>query len=259
MYYGASLDLRMADSPADFAQYIDSLGLSHVELRHNYLDSRDQPPSVAELVDVRESYGLTYTVHAPYSDCNPGHLNETLRRATGESLKRALDTAAAVGAGAVVTHGGAVRRSYPEHVKRRSREQAVRTIREAAAHAADVGVPLCVENSRQKRTTQYTTETPDRLAAFLDDVAVGVDTESLGVTVDVGHAKATGVEPTAFVEAVEHPVVVAHLHDNDGDADDHDPLPTYRSVAAELGATYNVLEMKSKADIAECVAGETAG
>jgi sugar phosphate isomerase/epimerase len=151
----------------------------------------------------------------------------------------------------VVVHGGAVKRSYPDHVKEYARSQAVQTIREAARHADDVGVPLAVENQRRKETKRYNTSTPATLASFLDDV--DVDSVYLGVTLDVGHAKATGLEPSAFVDAFGDRIVVAHLHDNDGSADDHDPLPEFESVAAEVGAPYNVLEMKSKTDIETCV------
>ena len=253
MHYGASLDLRMDDSPEEFAQFLTDRGLSHVEVRHNYLDSRSPAPTADRLAELRERYDLTYTVHAPYSDCNPGHLNDSLRAAAADSLVDALDLAAAIGAGAVVTHGGAVRRAYPDRVKSQAREQAVKTIREAGSHAADVGVPLCVENSRQKAKTEYTTSTPDRLAAFLDDVD-GAD-RLVGATLDVGHANASGIDPAAFVERLDDPPVVCHLHDNDGASDDHDPLATYESVAADVGATYNVLEMKSKADIERCIEG----
>ena len=255
MNVGASLDLRMDDTPESFARHLTSLGLSHVEIRHSYLDTRPDQPEPAAFRALAERYGLTYTVHAPYTDCNPANLNERLRLAAADSLIDSLEFAAAVGAGAVVAHGGAVKRGYPEHVHEHAREQAVRTLRTAAAHAAEVGVPLCVENQRRKPRKRYHTATPDRLAALLADVGDGVDDDALGVTLDVGHAKASGVDVEAFLEAVGDRVVVAHLHDNDGSSDDHDPLPGYEAVARQVGAEYTVLEMKSRADIERCVRG----
>ena len=251
MRYGASLDLRMADSPEQFIDYLDSLDLSHVEIRKSYLDTRANPPAATHLADLRESYDVTYTLHAPYTDWNPGNLHEPLRQAARDSIVRTLDLAAAIGADAVVVHGGAVRRNYPDDVKAHARRQAVRTIREAARHADDVGVHLCVENQRRKTKKRYNTSTPSRLAAFLDDV--GVDSDYLGVTLDIGHAKATGVEYQAFADRFGSRIKVTHLHDNDGRNDDHDPLPDYESVATDIGAPFNVLEMKSKADIERCV------
>lgn len=253
MRYGASLDLRMDDTVAEFAAFLADLGLSHVELRQSYLDTRSPSPTTEELAETRESYDLTYTIHAPYTDANPGNLNESLRRATAESLAETLDTAAAIGADGVVTHGGSVSGAYPGRVRAYAREQAVRTIRTAARHAEDVGVPLCVENQRTKSSTRYNTSTPADLASFLDDV--GVDSPALGVTLDVGHAKASGLDYGAFVERFGDLIVVVHLHDNDGTSDAHDPLPDYESVARAVGAPYNVLEMKSKEDVVRCVGG----
>jgi sugar phosphate isomerase/epimerase len=254
MNYGASLDLRMADSPEEFVQFLDDLGLSHVEIRQSYLDTRSPAPTVEELRALRESSGVSYTLHAPYNDCNAGAFHESLREAMVDSVVDTLETAAAIGASAVVVHGGSVRRGYPDHVHALARDQAVCTIRECARHAADVGVPLCVENSRVKDERRHFTARPTALAEFLDDV--GVDAPALGVTLDVGHAKASGFEVTDFLDAVGDRVVVTHLHDNDGTADDHDPLPAYESVAALVGADYNVLEMKSRADVVACVTGD---
>jgi sugar phosphate isomerase/epimerase len=251
MNYGASLDVRMADSPAQFVDYLDSLGLSHVEIRKSYLETRADPPSVETLAALRESADVTYTLHAPYNDCNAGNLHESLRRAARESIVETLELAADIGAGAVVVHGGSVRREYPDRVHSHARDHAVRTVRAAADRADDLGVHLCVENQRYKEKTRYFTSTPAALAAFLADV--DADTEYLGVTLDVGHAKATGVDYEAFVDRFGDRIRVAHLHDNDGAGDDHDPLPGYESVAADIGAPYNVLEMKSKADIERCV------
>lgn len=253
MHFGASLDLRIDSTLPAFVRYLDGLGLSHIELRGSYLDARPDAPDIGTIRDLRESYDLTYTLHAPYDNCNPGSFAGSLRRATTDRLVEAIDTAAAIGAEAVVVHGGSVPSGYPDPVKEYAREQAVLTVREAARHAADVGVPLCVENQRATTTRQYNTSTPSRLATFLDDIGIGP--EGLGVTLDVGHAKATGVDPISFAKRFGDRIRVTHLHDNDGTADDHDPLPTYESVAADIGAPYNVLEMKTKADIARCVEG----
>lgn len=69
----------------------------------------------------------------------------------------------------------------------------------------------------------------------------------------MGHAKASGVDYGEFVDRFGDRIRVVHLHDNDGTGDDHDPLPTFETVVADVGAPYNVLEMKSPDDIAACV------
>jgi sugar phosphate isomerase/epimerase len=166
-------------------------------------------------------------------------------------VTESLDFAAAADADAVVVHGGTVKEYYPDRAHRRARTQAVESLRECARHAAAVGVPLCLENQRDKPTKRRHTATPDRLSSLLDDA--GVDSEYFGLTLDVGHAKATGVDYAEFVDRFGDRIHVAHLHDNDGTGDDHDPIPEYESVAAAVGAPYNVFEMKSLADVERCV------
>jgi len=248
--FGASLDIRFEESVAEFVRFVVDLGLDHVELRQGYLDVNgwSEPETLRSLAD---DYGVTYTFHAPHVDCAIGNVNEPLRRAAVEGVKDALDLAEAVDGDGVIVHGGSARKRYPEHVRRETREQAVNSIRECATHAEVVGVPLCLENGRETGRKRRHTATPDRMAAFLDDV--GADTEFLRLTLDVGHAKATGVDYGQFVDRFGDRIHVAHLHDNDGEGDDHDPLPSFRSVANEVGAPYNVLEMKSLPDIERCV------
>jgi sugar phosphate isomerase/epimerase len=254
--FGASLDVRFAESVEGFAEFVVDRGLDHVEFRHGYLDVRGTSEPAA-LRALAERHGLTYTVHAPHVDCTPGNLNETHRKAFVSGVRSSLDLASSIDAGGVVVHGGAIRTRYPDRVNRHSREQAVSSLRECARYAAEVDVPLCVENQRDSDGKRRHTATPDRLESFLDDVGIGA--EYLRLTLDVGHAKATGVDHEAFVDRFEARIHVVHLHDNDGTGDDHDPLPSFRAVAADVGAPYNVLEMKSLADIDRCVGGETDG
>ena len=253
--FGASLDIRFDESAAEFAAFLDACGLNHVEVRQGYLDVRDE--AVLESLDaVLATRDLSVTFHAPHIDCAIGNINEGLRQAAVAGVKESLDMAAAVDAGGVVVHGGAARERYPDRVQSFSRKQAVISIRECARHAASVGVPLCLENSRTKPTERRHTATPERLAAFLTDV--DVDTDYLRLTLDVGHAKASGIPYEQFVDRFGDRIHILHLHDNDGTDDDHDPLPEFKAVAADVGAPYNVLEMKSLSDIAACV-NDTAG
>jgi sugar phosphate isomerase/epimerase len=247
------MDLRFTETVPEFVAYITELGLDHVEIRQGYLDCHPEAPSPRELRAIAAETGVTYTIHAPFRDANPGNFNESLRRATADAIKRSLDFARAAGAEAVVVHGGSVPRRYPDRVKAVARDHAVRSLRECARHADDIGVHLCVENQRWKSARERNTETPQRLATFLDDL--GVDSEYLGVTLDVGHAKVTGVDVEAFVEVFGDRIRVAHLHDNDGTADQHKPLPEYEGLVDLLGADYNVFEMKSLANIERCLAG----
>jgi sugar phosphate isomerase/epimerase len=249
---GASLDIRFDESIAAFADYLESQGLNHVEIRQGYVDVRAE--SVVEsLRPVLAARDLSVTVHAPHIDCAMGNINERLRRAAVEGVKTSLDMAAAVDAGGVVVHGGATRQRYPEAVQSFSREQALASVEECARYAASVKMPLCLENSRETPEKCHHTATPERLAAFLADL--DVETDYLRLTLDVGHANVTGIPYGEFVDRFGDRIQIVHLHDNDGTADDHDPLPDYETVVDDVGAPYNVLEMKALDDIRACVDG----
>ncbi len=250
---GAAADLRFEESVAEFCAHVSSLGLDHVELKREYLLAPPEGPSAERIGAIADEHGVSLTLHAPFRDCNLGSFNDASREAAVAQVCATLDDAATAGAGAVVVHGGSVRRHYPERVRAKARRGAIRSLRECAAHAAEVGVPLCLENQPRSATKSRHTGSPDALAAVLDEV--GADPAALGVTLDVGHATVNGHDWRAFVDRFGDRIEVVHLHDNDGTADDHEPFPGYEPVVDAVDAPYNVFEMKRVADVARCLDG----
>ncbi|WP_129114680.1 sugar phosphate isomerase/epimerase family protein [Halegenticoccus tardaugens] len=253
MTVGAAVDVRFDVRIEPFLDYVTDLGLDHVELKREYLHGHPETPSPARVGELAETFGVTVTYHAPFRDWNLGSFNDASRAASVEQVVRTLDDAAAAGAGAVVVHGGSVPRRYPDYVRRKARENARRSLAECAAHAADVGVPLCLENQPRSDEKERHTTSPDDLAATLDAVDAGPD--ALRVTLDVGHAKVNGHDWRAFAERFGDRIEVVHLHDNDGTADQHLPFSGYEAVCDAVGAPYNVLEMKTVRDVETCVLG----
>jgi len=80
-----------------------------------------------------------------------------------------------------------------------------------------------------------------------------VSPKYLGVTLDIGHAKVNGEDWGEFVTEFGHRIQVCHLHDNDGTADQHRPMPDYQSVVEAVPAEQFVFEMKSLDDLARSV------
>jgi sugar phosphate isomerase/epimerase len=248
------MDIRYGVSVEEFAASVTELGLDHVELKREYLEGHPDAPTPAEMRDIAERYDLSVTYHAPFRDWNLGSFNEEARRGSVDRVKKSLDDAAAAGAGAVVVHGGSVPRRYPEWVRETAAENAVRSLAECAVHAERVGVPLCLENQPRSDAKRRYTTTPDDLAELLSEIPVGPD--SFGVTLDVGHAKVNGVGWERFVDRFGDRIRVCHLHDNDGTADDHEPLVDHEGVVEAVPADYFVFEMKSVDDVARCLGVE---
>ncbi len=247
---GASLDIRIDQPVEEFVRLVTDRGLEHVELRWEQLDvtGAPDPAHVRELADTHD---VSFTVHGPHVDLTLGNLNERLREAAVAEVIDALEYAAAINAEGVIVHGGAANERYPTHVRETARQNAIRSLRTCADHADAVDVPLCLENQREKETERRFTATPERFEQFLADI--DADPAALQLTLDIGHAKASGIDYRRFVDRFGDRIRVVHLHDNDGTGDHHDPLPTFRSVVREIQAPINVLEMKSPADIDRCL------
>jgi sugar phosphate isomerase/epimerase len=241
------MDVRYAVSVPEFLEYLRAVGLDHVELKREYLAGHPDTPSAAELGELAERYEMSVTLHAPFRDWNLGSFDDRVRRHAVDRVKTTLDDAVTAGAGAVVVHGGSVPERYPPWIREAAAENARRSITEVAEYAAEVGVPLCLENQPPSDGTRRYTTTPAALESHL--AAADVGPEWLGVTLDVGHAAVAGHHWLDFVDRFGDRIRVCHLHDNDGSADDHEPRPDYASVLSRVPADYAVFEMKSVADV----------
>jgi len=251
---GASLDIRIDQPVEEFVRLVTDRGLEHVELRWEHLDVTGAPDP-AHLRKLADTHDISFTVHGPHVDLTLGNLNERLREAAVAEVIDALEYAAAIDAEGVIVHGGAANERYPTHAQETARQNAIRSLQTCAEHADAVDVPLCLENQFDTMHKRRFTTTPERFERFLADI--DADSAALQLTLDVGHAKVTGIDYRRFVERFGDRIRVVHLHENDGTDDDHNPLPTFRSVVSEVQAPINVLEMKSQADIDQCLSRET--
>jgi sugar phosphate isomerase/epimerase len=248
---GAAMDIRFATTVTEFLEYITALGLDHVELKREYLHGHPDTPTPERLGELAADHGVSVTYHAPFRDWNLGSVNEASRQASVEQVKATIDDAVKTGAGAVVVHGGSVPRRYPEWVRTAAGENALSSLAECAEYAQLKGVPLCLENQPpDDAKRRYTTTASDIGAVF---EAVDVAPEYFGMTLDVGHAKVCGVDPGQFVERFGDRIRVCHLHDNDGTADQHEPLTDHGAIVEAVPADYFVFETKSVPDVARSV------
>lgn len=253
MKLGAAADLRFTETVPEFLAYLSDVGLNHAEFKREYLYAPPEAPDAERIGELAETYEMSITFHAPFRDWNLGSFNDASRRAAVSQVKDTLNDAATAGGGAVVVHGGSVREHYPDRVREKAYENAIQSLRECASYAAEVGVPLCIENQPISQTNERHTTTPDDLHRML--ATIDADPEALGVTLDIGHANVNGYDWRAFADRFDDRITVVHLHTNDGTADQHEPLQKYENIVTSVDANYNVFEMKSIADIDRCVNG----
>ncbi|MFP4217631.1 MAG: sugar phosphate isomerase/epimerase family protein [Salinarchaeum sp.] len=252
-HLGAAADLRFNQTVREFVAFVSELGLDHVEFKSEYLQASPEAPPPEEIGTILEAAGMSCTLHAPFRDCNLGSFNDKARAAAETMVIDTLNDAATMGAEAVVVHGGSVPRRYPDRVRKKAHRNAIRSLKACAAHAATVDVPLCLENQPWSAADERHTASPTALSDTLGRIAA--DPAALRITLDIGHAKASGHDWQAFVERFGDRIEVLHLHDNDGEADTHDPIVAYEPICDAVDPSYAVFEMQSLADICACVDG----
>ena len=250
---GAAADLRFNQTVREFVAFVSELGLDHVEFKREYLQAPPEAPPPAEIATILEAADMSCTLHAPFRDCNVGSFNDNARAAAETMVIDTLNDAATMGAEAVVIHGGSVPKRYPDRVRKKAHRNAIRSLKACTAHAATVDVPLCLENQPWSATDERHTTSPAALANTLTQI--GADSETLRVTLDIGHARVSNHDWQAFVDRLGGRIEVLHLHDNDGEADTHDPLAAYKPIYEAVDPSYAVFEMQSLTDIHACVDG----
>lgn len=253
---GAAMDIRFGATVEEFMVYLGDLGLNHVEFKSEYLAGHPDTPGPETIGALAERYGLTTTYHAPFRDWNTGSYDETVRQDSVDRVKQTLDAADAAGSMAVVLHGGSVPTRYPRWVRETARENALQSLAECARYARSVDVPICLENQPVHDQKRRHTTSPAALGEMID--AVAVDPASLGVTLDVGHAKVNGHDWRTYAEEFGDRIRICHLHANDGSTDQHDPIQDYAAILEAIPADAFVFEMKSLADIASCLETDPA-
>ncbi len=165
------------------------------EAKHSLFD-----PANLEAV---ESFSLKYTVHGLMTDVNIASIYPSIRRASVELHRKAIQASVESCASVYVVHPGHT--SWDSY-----RPAAMRALDESLADltpiADDSGIHIAVENM------------PKSDYLFFD--RPGLDLKGLGLVLDVGHANTCGT----LGEFMKCDVAHVHLHDNAGGNDDHLPI-----------------------------------
>jgi sugar phosphate isomerase/epimerase len=170
-----------------------------------------QDADVRRLGDALKKAGRLYTFHAPYMDLAPGGVDNKIRKATQERLEHILHLAALIRPETVIFH--------PEYEQWRHGEAfdlwfqgSVEMWSPLVKEAGRFGVTLALENVFEQR--------PDSIKKLL----VKINSPHLGFCFDTGHwlvfSKSDWQE---WLKALGDRLVEVHLHDNNGEADQHLP------------------------------------
>lgn len=161
--------------------------------------------------EVFQSYDIDIFLHAPTVDLNPASINKGIREETKKQMEETVDLAVEIGAKAITTHPGIIRR-LEERVRLMALDFAVETLTECSEYADSRGICFSVENM------------PNRYNYLCNSVSEHdfvVRECGCKATVDMGHANTTN-NPSEFLKI--NKTIYYHLSDNKGEKDQHLPL-----------------------------------
>lgn len=167
---------------------------------------------VSILKNMRESYSLKYSVHAPFADINIASPSNMLLNAMLRRLEKSIAFAADLDAYMWVFHPGlktGISMFYPNADWLQNRK----TVRLLIRIAKNYGVNIGIENVPEpypfvmKRVADFT--------KFYSEID-----ENIGLVLDVGHANING-QTELFLKTFPDKIVHVHAHDNDGKSDQH--------------------------------------
>ena len=191
------------------AEQIPEAKTTYIELVDDGLHALDRK-RVAALNNIRQSYGVKYTVHAPFVGVNIALPSDSLLNATLRRLKKSIVNSAALDCQKWVFHPGmktATSMFYPGMDWARN----LSSIGLLFRFAQDHGVEACVENIMEGFVMKNAEE--------FDEFYSKVD-EEVGLALDTGHANVVG-QLDRFLTEFSGKIVHVHAHDNHGKSDEH--------------------------------------
>lgn len=164
------------------------------------------------LNELASSYGLEYSVHAPFADINVASPSKPISRAILKRMKKSIIYASNLDCKTWVFHPGlktGVSMFYPGE----DWKQNLKTIRLLFRFAKDRGVKATVENVPEP--FPFLMKTVEDFQKFYAEI-----NEDIGLVFDIGHAN-INEQIEDFLKQFPTEIVHVHAHDNNGETDEH--------------------------------------
>ena len=188
--------------------------------------------------EVALSYDLKYTVHAPTSDLNLASIREPIRKASLEILENMADICVKLDGEIMVVHPGYVAFQHDKELALKAFSRSIPMLEQIYS---ETGVKICLENMPMWECFVFREP--------------GLDIGNNYFTLDVGHANTMG----NLAEFLEMKISHFHLHDNNGEGDDHCSIgagnidySTMHSIL-KTNSSAKIVENKCEADVIKSV------
>jgi sugar phosphate isomerase/epimerase len=168
---------------------------------------------VQALNEAAASFGLNYSVHAPFADINVASPSKPLLKASLKRLKRSMQYAWDLDAYLWVFHPGGksgISSFYPGA----DWKQNASSIMSLHKAAKNLGLKIAMENLPEKYN--FLMKTPQDFSTFYGETGL----DDIGIVLDTGHANLEGqIQP--FLQQLLGKIVHVHISDNHGITDEH--------------------------------------
>lgn len=211
----AASTLHLLDKPLDdVLEDIIKLNIKNIELADSGNHSLN-PKRVERLQELRSSYELNFSVHAPYADTNLSADDDLIREWVLKRIRASIRFASELEAKNIVLHPGWTT-ATERFMRGRSWDLNIRSLRWLSKYAGDYGIEVLLENV--PNPTPYILVTVDDFRLFDEEM-----TPSLNYVLDIGHAHLQD-EVYEFIDSFAPKIKHVHVSDNEGTQDQHLPI-----------------------------------
>jgi len=190
---------------------LDSMNTRTIEVVDDGIHELDKK-RVATLKEAAKSYGLEYSLHAPFADINIASPSKPILNTAMKRLKQSIANANAMDAKVWVFHPGAktgICQFYPGAEWKQNKL----SIQELYKTSEEYGVNIALENLPGKYW--FLMSDPEEFMRFYRETNLPI-----GIVMDIGHANLAGqIEP--FFSMLSYKITHIHASDNDGSDDQH--------------------------------------
>jgi sugar phosphate isomerase/epimerase len=208
---GLSMLYCLGESFKNMTDRLTKAGITYIEIVDDGFHALNKQ-RVSILKSIGESYGLKYSVHAPFADINIASPSKPILKAMLRRLEKSIVHASALNSYMWVFHPGlktGVSMFYPgaDWLQNRKTAQSLFRI------AEDYNVEIAIENVPEPHP--FLIKSVEDFAKFYGEI-----NEGIGLALDVGHANLNH-QIELFLTTFANKIVHVHASDNDRRDDRH--------------------------------------
>jgi sugar phosphate isomerase/epimerase len=208
---GLSMLYSLSEPFQKMTEWLPKSEIAYVEIVDDGLHALDRQ-RVAILKNIRDSYDLKYSVHAPFADINIASPSSQMLAAMLKRLEESMMNAQTLDAYMWIFHPG-IRSGISSFYPGMDWLQNQKTVKTLLRLAENYGLKIAIENVPEPYP--FLMKSVDDFSKFFNEIG-----EDIGIVLDVGHSNING-QTELFLETFTDKIVHMHLSDNNGEADQH--------------------------------------